>query len=73
MRWLLIFGIVLVAAGVMALVVPHVVVTDTKHVLDAGPISIEAKEQRVIPIPMIAGVTAVVAGLGCVFMARRRA
>ena len=73
MRPLFILGIVLVAAGIAALVVPYIVVTDTKHVLEVGPLSIEAKEQRVIPIPVIAGIAAVAAGLGCVYMARRRA
>jgi hypothetical protein len=72
MRPLFIFGIVLVVAGIVALVVPYIVVTDTKHVLDLGPLSIEAKEQRVIPIPLIAGIVAVAAGLACVYMARRR-
>jgi len=73
MRPLMILGIVLVVAGIAALVVPYIVFTDTKQVLDLGPLSIEAKEQRVIPIPAIAGIAAVVAGLACVFMGRRRA
>lgn len=73
MRPLLILGIVLVVAGIVALVVPYIVLTDTKQVIDLGPLSIEAKEQRVIPIPAIAGIASVVAGLACLFMARRRA
>jgi uncharacterized protein YjeT (DUF2065 family) len=72
MRPLFILGIVLVVAGIAALVVPYIVVSDTKHVLDIGSLSIEAKEQRVIPIPMIAGIVAVAAGLACIYMARRR-
>ncbi|HJQ57731.1 MAG TPA: hypothetical protein VJ890_12530 [Vineibacter sp.] len=73
MRMLVIVGIVLVVAGIAALVVPYIVVTDTKQVLNVGPLSIEAKEQRVIPIPMIAGIAAVVAGVACLFVARRNA
>jgi len=73
MRPLMILGIVLVVAGIAALAVPYIVVTDTKQVLDLGPLSIEAKEQRAIPIPAIAGIVAVAAGLACVFMGRRRA
>jgi hypothetical protein len=72
MRPLLIFGIVLVVAGIAALVVPYIVVSDTKHVVDVGPLSVEAKEQHVIPIPAVAGVVAVAAGIACVFLARRR-
>ena len=44
MRPLMILGIVLVVAGIAALVVPYIVFTDTKQVLDLGPLSIEAKE-----------------------------
>ncbi len=71
MRVLFVLGIVLVIAGIAALVVPYIVVSDTKEVVDLGPLSIEAKEERVIPIPSIAGIASVVAGLACIFMARR--
>jgi hypothetical protein len=71
MRVLFVLGIVLVIAGIAALVVPYIVVSDTKEVVDLGPLSIEAKEERVIPIPSIAGIAAVVAGLACIFMGRR--
>jgi hypothetical protein len=71
MRPLTILGAVLIVAGIAALAVPYIVVTDTKKVIDAGPLQVETKQDRTIPIPAIAGVVAVVAGLGCVFMARR--
>lgn len=73
MRPLAILGAVLIVVGILALVVPYVSFTETRRVVDLGPVKVDAKEQRVIPIPAIAGVVAVMAGLGCVFMARKRA
>jgi len=42
-------------------------------VVDAGPIKITADQQKVIPIPTIAGIVAVVVGLGLVFVGRKNA
>jgi hypothetical protein len=40
-------------------------------VIDAGPLKVTANEQHNIPIPTIAGVAAIVVGLGLVFMGRK--
>ena len=40
--------------------------------IDAGPLKITADEQKTIPIPTIAGVAAVVVGLGLCFMGARK-
>jgi hypothetical protein len=66
-------GIVLIALGVVGLVVANVSFTERKTVLDVGPLKVQADEQKVVPIPTIAGVAAIVVGLGLVFMGRRRA
>jgi len=42
-------------------------------VLDAGPLKITQDEQKTIPIPTIAGILAIVAGLGLVVVSRSRA
>ena len=42
-------------------------------VLDVGVLKVQADEKRVIPIPTIAGIAAVVVGLGLVLMSRKRA
>jgi hypothetical protein len=47
--------------------------TETKNVVDLGPIQINSEEKHNIPIPTIAGIAAVVAGLGLVLMSRRQA
>ena len=65
-------GIVLIVLGVAGLVVENVSFTERKTVLDVGPLKVQADEQKVVPIPTIASVAAIVVGLGLVFMGRRR-
>ena len=66
-------GVVLIVLGVVGLVVENVSFTERKTVLDVGPLKVQADEQKVVPIPTIAGIAAIVVGLGLVFMARKRA
>jgi hypothetical protein len=66
-------GILLIVLGVIGLVVENVSFTERKTVLDVGPVKIQADEQKVVPIPTIAGVVAIAVGLGLVFMGRKRA
>ena len=73
MKPLPLLGIVLIVAGVIGLIVANVSFTERKTVLDAGPIKITQDQEKVIPIPTIAGVIAVVAGVGLIFLGRSRA
>ena len=73
MRSMMWIGIVLVLLGVAGLVIQNVKFTETKKVLDVGPLQVNAEEQHSLPIPTIAGVVAVLAGLTLVFVSRRRA
>jgi hypothetical protein len=73
MKPLALVGVLLIVLGVIGLVVENVSFTERKTVLDVGPIKVQADEQRVVPIPTIAGVVAVVVGLGLVFLSRKRA
>ena len=66
-------GIVLIALGVIGLVVENVSFTERKTVLDVGPLKVQADEQRVIPIPTIAGIAGIVVGLGLIFLSRKQA
>lgn len=66
-------GVLLIVLGVAGLVVENVSFTERKTVLDVGPLKVQADEQRVVPIPTVAGVAAIVVGLGLVFMGRKRA
>jgi hypothetical protein len=71
MKPIAMLGLVLIALGVVGLVVANVSFTERRTVLDAGPIKITEDQQRTIPIPTIAGIAAVVVGLGLIFVGRR--
>ena len=73
MKPLALVGMLLIVLGVVGLVVENVSFTERKTVLDVGPLKVQADEQKVVPIPTIAGVAAIVVGLGLVFMSRKRA
>jgi len=64
-------GVLLIVAGIAGLIVANVSFTEQKTVLDAGPLKVTKEEQHTVPIPTIAGVAAIVVGLGMVFMGRR--
>jgi hypothetical protein len=66
-------GVLLIVLGVIGLVVENVSFTERRTVLDVGPIKVQADEQRIVPIPTIAGIVAIAIGLGLVFMSRKRA
>ncbi len=71
MRPLPVIGVVLIVLGMIGLVVANVTFTEHKTVLDAGPIKITQDQEKSVPIPTIAGIVAVVVGLGLIFMGRR--
>ena len=73
MKPLVLVGILLIALGVVGLAVDNISFTERKTVLDVGVLKVQADEKRVIPIPTIAGIAAVVVGLGLVLMSRKRA
>lgn len=71
MRHLLLVGVVLAVLGIAGLIVQNVTFTETKQVLNVGPLQVSAEEQHNMPIPTIAGIGAVIAGLGMIFASRR--
>ncbi len=73
MRNMLWVGVLLVVLGIAGLVVQNVQFTETKKVIDIGPLQVNSEEKHNVPIPTIAGIIAVVAGLGIVFASRRTA
>jgi hypothetical protein len=73
MKPIMLFGVVLIVAGIVGLGVANISFTEQKTVLDAGPLKITKEEQHTIPVPTIAGIAAIVIGLGMVFMGRKTA
>lgn len=73
MRNMMLLGAVLVVLGIAGLIVQNVNFTETKKVVDLGPIQVTSQEKHNVPIPTIAGIVAVIAGLGLVIASRRQA
>jgi hypothetical protein len=73
MKPIAVLGIVLIVAGIAGLGIANISFTEQKTVLDAGPLKVTKEEQHTVPVPTIAGIAAIVVGLGLVFMGRRTA
>lgn len=71
MRHLLLVGFVLVVLGISGLIIQNVSFTETKQVLSVGSLQITAEEQHNVPIPTIAGLAALIVGLGMIYASRR--
>jgi hypothetical protein len=66
-------GVLLVMLGIAGLVIPNVTFTEKKTVANIGPLELRSEEQHRVPIPTIAGIVAVIAGLGIIVVSRRAA
>ena len=71
MRPLVVFGALLIAIGIAGLAIDNISFTERRTVIDAGPLKVTADQQRTISIPTIAGVIAIVAGAGIIFLGRQ--
>ena len=67
-----IIGIVLIVAGVLALVYQGITYDRDRTVLEVGPISATAETQETIPIPPILGGLAIAGGVVLLVMSRRK-
>lgn len=72
MKSLVLLGVILIVLGIAGLVVANISITEQKTVLDAGPLKVTRNEKKTVPIPTIAGVVAVVVGLGLVIVGKGR-
>jgi drug/metabolite transporter (DMT)-like permease len=66
-----ILGIVLLAAGILALVYRGFTYTRETHKADLGPIEFQIKDRERVQIPVWAGVTLAVAGGALLVIGRR--
>ena len=73
MKPIVILGIILIVAGIAGLVLGHFSWTETKNVVDAGPLQINSHEDHTVWIPTAASIVAVLAGLGLVFVGKKAA
>jgi uncharacterized membrane protein len=63
MRPLAIVGIILIVLGVVALAYQGITYTTKEKVVDLGPLKVEAKREKTIPLPPILGGVALVGGI----------
>jgi uncharacterized membrane protein len=63
MRPLAIVGIILIVLGVVALAYQGITYTTKEKVVDLGPLKVEAKKEKTIPLPPILGGVALVGGI----------
>ena len=72
MRNLLWVGIVLIILGIGGLVIDNVKFTENQKVLDIGSLEVHKEVERSVSIPTIAGIAAIIAGLGLIFLSQRK-
>jgi len=66
-----IFGIILIAAGILMLVLKGFNFTQEKKVVDIGPIEINKTENKRVVWPTYAGVIALVAGVALIALDKK--
>jgi hypothetical protein len=71
MRPLVVFGVMMIAIGIAGLAIDNISFTEKRTIVDAGPVKVTADQQRIISIPTIAGVIAIAAGAGMIFLGRQ--
>ena len=73
MKTTMIVGIILIVLGVAGLAFQGISYTTREKVIDIGGLGITAETRKTIPVPLIAGGLALVAGIGTVVVASRKA
>ena len=72
MRPATVVGIVLIVIGIVALVYQGITYTTKESVVDLGPLKVEAKREKTIPLPPVIGVVALVGGIVLVAVSGRK-
>ena len=72
MRPVVLVGIILIIIGIVALAYQGFTYTTREKVVDVGPLKVEAKREKTVPLPPIVGGVAVAAGLILVIVGSRR-
>jgi drug/metabolite transporter (DMT)-like permease len=72
MKPIAVVGVILIILGVVALAYQGVTYTTKDKVVDLGPLKVEAKREKTIPLPPILGVVALVGGVVLLAVSARR-
>jgi hypothetical protein len=71
-RPILIIGVLLIVGGIAALVLGEVSFTKSETVVQIGDATLEAQTKETFPIPAVAGIAAIAAGIVLVVVGYRR-
>jgi uncharacterized membrane protein HdeD (DUF308 family) len=71
MKPLVIVGILLIVLGVVALAYEGISYTKTERVIDLGPLKVDAKREKTIPLPPVLGALSLVGGVVLLIASRR--
>ena len=63
MKPLFTVGVLLIVLGIVALVYQGITYTTNEKVVDLGPLKVEAKKEKTIPLPPVLGGVALVGGI----------
>jgi hypothetical protein len=72
MKPVTIVGVILIILGVVALAYQGITYTKSEKVVDLGPLKVEAKREKTIPLPPVLGGLALVGGIVLVIVGARR-
>jgi len=72
MKPLVIVGILLIVLGVVAFAYEGITYTKTERVIDLGPLKVDAKREKTIPLPPLLGALSLVGGVALLIASRRR-
>ncbi|HEY2992728.1 MAG TPA: DUF3185 domain-containing protein [Methylomirabilota bacterium] len=72
MKPVAILGVILIIIGIVALAYQGITYTTKDKVVDLGPLKVEAKHEKTIPLPPILGVAALLGGVVLVAVSARR-
>jgi uncharacterized membrane protein len=72
MKPITIIGVLLIALGVVAFAYQGITYTTNEKVVDLGPLKVEAKREKTIPLPPVLGGIALVGGIVLVIAGAHR-
>jgi uncharacterized membrane protein HdeD (DUF308 family) len=72
MKLATVIGVILIVIGIVALAYQGITYTTREKVVDLGPLKVEAKRERTIPLPPVVGVIALVGGIVLVAVSARK-
>ena len=65
-----VIGVILIILGIVALAYQGITYTTSEKVVDLGPLKVEAKREKTIPLPPIVGIAALVVGVALLLVRR---